>query len=79
MEQTILLKGLALFATLTGLQQWLAQTVALFDIMFILLITAFLLSLEMDYAKHKRREGDNQQPSQDPSQKPFLGQSVNLA
>jgi len=75
MEQTILLKGLALFATLTGLQQWLAQTVALFDIMFILLITAFLLSLEMDYAKHKRREGDNPQPSQ----QPLLGQNVNLA
>ena len=75
MEQTILLKGLALFATLTGLQQWLAQTVALFDILFIVLITAFLLSLEMDYAKHKRREGETQQPAQ----KPFLGQSVNLA
>ena len=76
MEQTILLKGVALFAALTGIQQWLPHAVALFDIIFIVLIVAFLLSLEMDYQKHKGRERvDNPQPSQ----KPFLKTSVNFS
>jgi len=68
MEQTIMLKGIAIFATLTGIQQWLSQAVALFDIMFIILIVLFLLSLEMDYQKHLVKKGDNLQPAQ----KPFL-------
>ena len=75
MEQTILLKGVALFATLTGIQQWLAQDVALFDIMFVGLIVAFLIALEMDYIKHKNRmKGDNPQPSAGP----FLRQKISF-
>ena len=66
MEQTILLKGIALFATLTGIQQWLSNAVALFDIIFIALIVAFLVSLEIDYQKHRARKGVEKQPIQSP-------------
>jgi hypothetical protein len=75
MEQTIMLKGIALFATLTGIQQWLSHAVALFDIMFIILIVAFLLSLEIDYQKHIGRKGNSPQPSQ----RPFLAAKLNFA
>ncbi|MBT4870252.1 MAG: hypothetical protein HON47_01625 [Candidatus Diapherotrites archaeon] len=76
MEQTILLKGIALFATLTGIQQWLSRTVALFDIIFIVLIVAFLISVELDYQKHKEKgRADNPQPSREL----FLRPKLNLA
>ena len=79
MEQTILIKGIALFATLTGIQQWLSHAVALFDIIFIVLIVAFLLSLEMDYQKHKVRKGDNPQPSSAISPRPLFESKLNFA
>ncbi|MFA5357989.1 MAG: hypothetical protein WC308_03635 [archaeon] len=55
MEQTLFLKGVALFATMVGLQQWLAQGVSLYDVAFIGLATMFLATLEMDYTKYKQR------------------------
>jgi len=55
MEQTLFLKGVALFATMVGLQQWLAQGVSINDIVFIGLVTVFLATLEEDYMKYRKR------------------------
>ena len=79
MEQTIMLKGIALFATLIGIQQWLSHAVAVFDILFIILIVAFLLSLEIDYQKHAKKKGDNPQLAEKPEQTPFLVRRVSFA
>lgn len=57
MEQTLFLKGVALFAAMVGLQQWIAQGISLYDIAFIGLVTAFLATLEADYLKYKCRIG----------------------
>jgi len=56
MEETLILRGIALFATLAGIQQWLAENVSLFDAFFLLLVTAFLMSLEHDYVKFRERK-----------------------
>ncbi|VVB74450.1 Uncharacterised protein [uncultured archaeon] len=39
-------KGVALFATLVGISQWLGQEVSFFNIMMLTLITGLILSLD---------------------------------
>ena len=58
LEQTIVIKGIALVSTLAGLQQWMSHGLALFDILFIMLIAMFLISVEHDYFKFKERTSD---------------------
>ncbi|MEK6958954.1 MAG: hypothetical protein AABW59_02805 [archaeon] len=55
MEETLIIRGVALFATLAGIQQWFAQNVSLFDAFFLLLVAAFLISLEHDYIKYREK------------------------
>jgi hypothetical protein len=60
MEQTLLIKGIALMSALTSIQQWLLFEITLFDIMFVVLVVAFLLTLERDYLHYmQRRNNDN--------------------
>lgn len=56
MEQTILLKGIALMSALTGLQHWLIHTVTLYDLMFVALVSLFLITLERDYLHYIGRK-----------------------
>ena len=55
LEQTIVIKGIALVSTLAGLQQWMSQGITPFDIFFIMLVAMFLISVEHDYFKFKER------------------------
>ncbi len=76
MEQTIFLKGVALFSALTSIQQWLFYNITIFDMMFLVLIVAFLITLERDYLSYTQkhqREGDNSvcEPNQS-SKSPFF-------
>jgi hypothetical protein len=66
MENTTMMKGIALFATLTGVYQWLGNGTSLYDVMIILLATFLVVSME----PHEREQpkqvdhlevGDNQQ------------------
>ncbi len=63
MEETILIKGVALFSALAGLQQWLVQNITPFDVLFMGLIVAFLVSVEHDYFKYKRKQTTLGEPS----------------
>ncbi|MFA5763472.1 MAG: hypothetical protein WC915_01515 [archaeon] len=72
MEETILIKGVALFSALAGLQQWLVQNITPFDIFFIVLIVAFLISVERDYLKYKYRQTITGEPSLPLSNQFFL-------
>ena len=71
-----MLKGVALFAGLAGIQQWLAQSISLSDIIFLALIAAFLISLEADYLRYKRRKGTDVAKTQALSSPPFLKPSL---
>lgn len=53
MEQTVTIKGIALFATLTGIYQWIGAGTSFFDIMVILFATALVISLD---SEKKQRE-----------------------
>lgn len=53
LEQTILIKGIALVSTLVGLQQWISYGITPFDLFFIMLVAMFLISVEHDYFKFK--------------------------
>jgi len=59
MEKTLLVRGLALFSTLIGIQQWMAQNVDFQVFIILLLITAFLLAVESDYGKNKSGAGES--------------------
>jgi hypothetical protein len=72
MEETILIRGVAIFSALTGLQQWLSQSITPFDILFITLIVAFLISVERDYFKYKRRQASPGEPLPPPISSFFL-------
>ena len=48
MEQTVVMKAVALFATLMGIYQWLGQGTSLFDILVILFATALIVSIDLD-------------------------------
>lgn len=52
MDNTTMIKGIALFATLTGIYQWLGNGTSLYDIMIILLATFLVISMEP-----QRKEG----------------------
>ncbi len=56
MEKTLLMKGVALFATLTGVYQWLGQGTSMYDIMIILLATYLVISVEGNSEKRKDSE-----------------------
>jgi hypothetical protein len=58
MEKTLLIRGLAMFSTLIGIQQWLARDVSFTDFLFLLLVTAFLLTVENDYKKSKNEASE---------------------
>ncbi|MFA5931116.1 MAG: hypothetical protein WC821_02265 [archaeon] len=53
MEQTLTIKGIALFATLTGIYQWVGNGTSFYDIMVILFATALVISLD---SEKKQRE-----------------------
>jgi len=55
MEDTLLLKGVALFSALIGVQQWLALEVSVSDMLFLVTVTAFLIALERDFLKAKNK------------------------
>ena len=55
MEDTLLLKGVALFSALIGVQQWLALEVSISDMFFLVTVTAFLVALERDYVKARNK------------------------
>ena len=46
MENTAMMKGIALFATLTGIYQWVGNGTSLYDIMIILIATFLVISME---------------------------------
>ena len=79
MEQTVIMKGVALFATLIGVYQWLGQGTqgtSLFDIMILLFATALIISIDADrHAKPEIPEvaGDYSQPNE--SLKKFFSRS----
>jgi len=49
-------KGVALFATLIGITQWLGQEASLFNIMMLTLITGLILSLDTKSVPKIKRE-----------------------
>ena len=74
MEQTLAIKGIALFATLIGIYQWVGESASFYDIMVILFATALVISLD---SEKKQREvttvvevGDN------PTEKPVNNAKV---
>jgi hypothetical protein len=68
MENTAIMKGIALFATLTGIYQWLGQGTSFMDIMVLLFATALVISMDGGGQKHQevqpvsdvKETGDNQ-------------------
>ena len=56
MEDTLLLKGVALLSALIGVQQWIALEVSIADIFFLVTVTAFLITLERDYVSAKDKK-----------------------
>lgn len=71
-QQTIWLKGIALLSALTSLQQWMFHNISLFDIFFLVLVVAFLITLERDYLsyvskidKDKELSGEQQKTPND--------------
>ena len=48
MEQTVIMKGIALFATLIGVYEWMGEGTSMFDIMVILFATALVISLDSE-------------------------------
>jgi len=73
MEQTILLKGIALLSALTSIQQWTMHEITPFDLMFLILVVAFLITLERDYLSYigKQRGESN-------SSVPILDRGLNF-
>lgn len=63
MEETIILKGIALLSALTSIQQWLMHEITLFDLMFLVLVVAFLVTLERDYLSYMGKQGGENNPS----------------
>jgi len=63
------MKGVALFATLIGVYQWLGQEASLYDIMVILFATALIVSIELEQ-KHDIKK--NNAPGDNPTQKGFF-------
>ena len=69
MEQTEMMKGIGLFATLIGVYQWLGQGTSLLDIIIILFTVSLIISMdprkgkegsvqkEAPLAEHKEKEG----------------------
>jgi len=69
MENTITMKGIALFATLIGIYQWLGQGTSFMDILVLLFATALVISMDGGGQKHQveqivpneeKETGDNQ-------------------
>ncbi len=46
MENTAIMKGIALFATLTGIYQWLGNGTSLYDVLIIFFATFLIISME---------------------------------
>jgi len=46
MENTTMIKGVALFATLTGIYQWLGAGTSLYDVLIIFFATFLIISME---------------------------------
>ncbi|MFA6064881.1 MAG: hypothetical protein WCW44_03715 [archaeon] len=46
MENTAMMKGIAMFATLTGIYQWLGNGTGLYDVLVILFATFLIVSME---------------------------------
>ena len=69
MENTAMMKGIAMFATLTGIYQWLGNGTGLYDVLVILFATFLIVSMEparrgeVDRLVHEVNEttGDNQE------------------
>jgi|GEM_PF-2002319 len=59
-------KGVALFATLVGISQWLGQEVSMYNIMMLTLVTGLILSIDTKKAPKVKKEG--------PSVSPILGE-----
>ena len=51
MEQTRIMKGVALFTTLIAIYQWLGNGTSLFDIIILLLSTALIINIDKQEAK----------------------------
>jgi hypothetical protein len=68
MENTVTMKGIAMFATLIGVYQWLGQGTSFLDIMVLLFATALVISMDGGGQKHQsiqpvsdeKETGDNQ-------------------
>ena len=64
MENTLVMKGIALFATLIGVYQWLGQGTSLYDILVIMFATYLVISIDAGKQTVHRTEvqpveGDN--------------------
>ena len=46
MENTAIMKGIALFATLTGIYQWLGAGTSLYDVLIIFFATFLIVTME---------------------------------
>ncbi|MDD3084155.1 MAG: hypothetical protein PHP82_03970 [Candidatus ainarchaeum sp.] len=53
--ETIMIKGIAVFSAVIAIQQWVFQHLNPFDAIFVALIVAFLISIDHDYIKYKKR------------------------
>ena len=60
MEQTILYRGVGLFATLIGIQQWLMVEATAEDFFFIVFATALLILLEANVSNTPKKQNPNQ-------------------
>jgi len=55
-------KGVALFATLIGISQWLGQEVSMYNIMMLTLVTGLILSLDTKSASRVKKEPSTDNP-----------------
>jgi len=70
MEQTILVRGMGLFATLLGIQQWLVVEASLDDFFFIIFATTLLMVLEANISSNLPKESKSR--TEEIGEKPFL-------
>jgi len=66
MENTKVAKGVALFATLIGIYNWVGQGASIFDILILTFAAVLILSVD---SENKRSFPETIEPSENPSKK----------
>lgn len=63
MEQTLILKGIGVFATLLGVYQWMATEAQPTDITFILIVTVLLVLMDAERKDKRKAKAEAQAPA----------------